>query len=380
MRMLWTVLFIAGATIVTYVIVIYPLLLGALARRAKPVQKGDRLESVSVIIAVHNGARFIRDKIESVLRLDYPRDLLEVIVVSDGSTDETDEIVREFAARGVRLMPVARGGKCAALNAAIPTARGEILLLTDVRQEIEPASLRKLVQCYADQSVGAVSGELIIRKGERQDEAETRLYWLYESWIRKQLGRLDSIFGATGPFYSIRRRLTVPIPPDILLDDVYLPMPAFLQGYRLIVEPEARAYDYPTTRDTEFGRKVRTLAGNYQILMAFPQLLGPGNRMWFHFMSYKVGRLVLPWALVAIGVASFFLPGYWATAAVALQALFYGLAAIDPLFGAGNPLKRVSSPVRTFVAMMIAAVLGLRVFFVPPRSLWKETKVTLQEP
>lgn len=370
MRMLWTLLFIASASFVTYVIVIYPLLLGALARRGNPVQKGDRLESVSVILAVHNGARFIRDKLESLLRLDYPRELLEVIVVSDGSTDGTDEIVREFADQGVRLMHVPRGGKCAALNAAIPTARGEILLLTDVRQEIEPGSLRSLVQCFADQTVGAASGELIIHKGDRQDEAETRLYWLYEIWIRKQLARIDSIFGATGALYSIRRRLTVPIPPDILLDDVYLPMPAFLQGYRLIVDPGARAYDYPTTRDTEFGRKVRTLAGNYQILMAFPRLLGPGNRMWFHFMSYKLGRLLLPWALAAMAVSSFFLPGYWATAAVASQALFYGLAALDSLLGPDNPLKRLSSPVRTFVAMMFAAVLGLKVFFVPPRSMW----------
>ncbi len=135
-----------------------------------------------------------------------------------------------------------RGGKGAALNAGIPQSKNEILLLTDVRQVVAPDSLQALIDCFADPSVGAVSGELLIRGGARHDETDIGLYWRYESWIRNKLSAIDSIFGATGPLYALRRELAVPIPPDQLLDDVYLPLAAFFRGYRLIVEPAAHAY------------------------------------------------------------------------------------------------------------------------------------------
>ena len=110
----------------------------------------------------------------------------------------------------MRLLRVEHGGKCAALNAAIPQSKNEILLLTDVRQVVAPDSLQAMIDCFADPTVGAVSGELLIREGERHDEADTGLYWRFETWIRKKLSAIDSIFGATGPFYSLRRELAVP--------------------------------------------------------------------------------------------------------------------------------------------------------------------------
>ena len=201
------------------------------------------------------------------------------------------------------------------------------------------------------------------------------LYWKYETWIRQRLSDIDSIFGATGPCYCIRRSLTKPIPPDILLDDVYLPLGAFFQGYRLVVEPRAVAFDYPTSLDSEFKRKVRTLAGNYQILSPYPGLLGPANRMWFHFVSYKLGRLLLPYFLILVLVASIWLPRPYAAELLLPQAAFYGIAAIDPLIPRGWMIKRVSSPARSFVVLVFAALLAISVFFVPPRTLWKETKV-----
>jgi poly-beta-1,6-N-acetyl-D-glucosamine synthase len=300
---------------------------------------------------------------------------LQILVVSDGSTDSTDVVVGEFASSGVELIRATRGGKCAALNQAIPRARGEILLLTDVRQLLEPESLERLISCFADPSVGVVSGELEIRPGHTHQEADIRLYWRFETWIRGQLSQIDSMFGATGPFYAMRRALAVPIPSDILLDDVYLPMAAFFAGYRLVVEPGAHGYDYPTRRDSEFRRKVRTLAGNYQILLYYPRLLGFGNRMWFHYVSYKIGRLLLPYGLLVIAVSGFFLPSPFRSPVIISQGIFYALAALDSLVADASQLKRLSSPIRTFVVMMIAAVAALRVFFVPPRSLWKETKV-----
>jgi cellulose synthase/poly-beta-1,6-N-acetylglucosamine synthase-like glycosyltransferase len=372
--MIWLVLFFASGAFILYVTAGYPLVLGALAwLRPRPIRKDGEPKSVSVIIAVHNGARFIRDKLDSVLALDYPAELIDVLVVSDESTDETDDMVREYASRGVQLMRVPKGGKPAALNAAIPRVTGEILFLTDVRQTLEASSLRRLVACYGDPQVGVTSGELLIREGESRDASDVGLYWRYESWIRNRLSSVDSMFGSTGPFYTMRRELAVEMPPDILLDDMYLPMAAFFRGYRLVVEDTARAFDYPTTRDTEFRRKVRTLAGNYQMIRLFPRLLGPGNRMCFHYLSYKVGRLLLPYALLILALSSFFLPAPWAAISVSAQALFYLLAAVDPLVPQRVVLKRLTSPVNTFVTMMIAAVRAVSVFFVPPRSLWKVT-------
>ena len=371
-----TLIFLTAIALGFYVVLGYPLLLALLVRMGqKPVCKTMQRKSVSVVIAVHNGELFIAEKVESILNLDYPAELLEIIVVSDGSTDRTASLVKQFVSENLRLIEIPRGGKCAALNEGISRSNNEILLLTDVRQTITPDSLQLLVDCFTDPAVGVVSGELKIRAGRDSGETSTGLYWRYESWIRQQLSRIDSMFGATGPFYAMRRELAVPLPLDVLLDDMYLPLAAFFKGYRLIQEPRAEALDYPTARRVEFARKVRTLAGNYQILLAYPALLGPGNRMWFHFMSYKFARLMLPWIFVVLFVSSCFLPLPWRWAGMGVQAIFYTLAAVDPWIPDGLLLKRLSSVIRTFVAMLIAAIWGLSILVVPPRSLWKETRI-----
>jgi cellulose synthase/poly-beta-1,6-N-acetylglucosamine synthase-like glycosyltransferase len=374
--MFWTLVFLTALALGIYVVAGYPLLLGILARvKSRPVLKERQQKSVSIVIAVHNGEPFIGNKLESLQRLDYPKDLIEIIVVSDGSTDQTVRIVRSFLIDNLRCLEIPRAGKCAALNEAISHAKNEILLLTDVRQTIAPNSLQLLVDCFADPSVGVVSGELKIRSSREIGEATTGLYWRYESWIRTQLGKIDSMFGATGPFYAMRRSLSVLLPVDILLDDMYLPLSAFFKGYRLVQEPFAEAFDYPTTRKAEFRRKVRTLGGNYQILLAYPALLGPQNRMWFHYVSYKFARLLLPWIFLAAFVSGFFLDSPWKWIAVGSQLIFYGLALIDPWTAEKHSLKVLTAAARTVVAMLCATVLGLSVLFVSPKSLWKETKI-----
>lgn len=363
---------ITACVLMIYILAGYPLLLRWMARRyMKPVQRRSIEPSVSLIIAVYNGDRFLEDKLQSVLALEYPADKLDIIVASDGSIDRTDEIAERYAAQRVCLLRLPRGGKPAALNAAIATARGEIVVLTDVRQPLEPHSLSRLVENFADPSVGVASGELLIRAGVSQEEADIGLYRRFENWIRGNLSALDSTFGATGSFYAIRRALAVPIPTDTLLDDVYLPLAIFFKGYRLVMDSRARAYDIPTSLDTEFPRKMRTLAGNYQILRAYPALLGPGNRMWLHFVSYKFGRLLLPWLLINFAVASFGLPSPWREGVIAGQAAFYVLALADLWILKPRGLKRLSSSAHTFLMMMIATLGGLSVFFIPPRTLWK---------
>lgn len=370
-----TVAFLLFALTVSYVLVGWPLLLGLLARlRPRSVQLGTALPSVSVIVAVHNGERFIARKLASIAALDYPRDLLQVIVISDGSDDATVSIARD--AGGVEVLDVARGGKCRALNAGIPAAHGELLFLTDVRQELAPDALRVLVAPFADPHVGAVSGELRIRAGDTRGSGDVGLYWRIETWIRDSLSTIDSMFGATGPIYCIRRTLTVPIPEQVLLDDMYLPLTAFFRGYRLVMARGAVAWDEPTSAGTEFVRKVRTLGGNLQLLRYYPGLLSPWhNRMWFHFMSYKVGRLVLPWLLMGSAVSAFWLARPWRDVVLAGIAGVLTAAVLDPVLPPSSPARRVTSPLRTFLTMMVATVLAIRVLFVDPRSLWVVTGV-----
>ena len=139
----------------------------------------------------------------------------------------------------------------------------------------------------------------MIREGANREEYNTGLYWRYEKWIRRNLNRIDAMLGATGSIYAIRRELAPQIPPEILLDDVYVPFAAAFRGSRIYFEDEAKAYDLPTALQAEFWRKVRTQAGVYQILFHFPALLSPFNRRFVHFLSHKMGRLLLPFALLA---------------------------------------------------------------------------------
>lgn len=368
--------FLLAALGISYVLVGYPLLLVVLVRLfERPVlRNAEHLDTVTVLIAVRNGERWLQRKIESVLDLDYPQELRDVIIISDGSTDATDQIAQRYADRRVRLLRVQPGGKPAALNQAVPLATGNLLFLTDVRQILKPDCLCRLVSAMADPDVGVVSGDLRIAQGQKDEEQSTGLYWRYENWIRSNLARLDSMLGATGPVNLIRRSLFTPIPPDSLLDDVYLPMSIHLKGYRLVLEPGAIALDEPTDLSTEFRRKVRTQAGMIQFIGTFPGLFSSRNRMKFHFLSLKVGRLLLPHLLMALFVSAFFLPEPWNWWAVAPQLLFWTLALADPWFAPGSTLKKVSALPRAFAVLVSSALLGLKILFVPPRKLWVEAR------
>ena len=371
--MMATVLFLLGAAFVLYVLFGYPLLLAIRARLfAKPVQKRPQEKTVSIILPVRNGEPWIRAKLRSILDLQYPRELLQILVVSDGSTDATENIVNELQAEGVELIRLAAGGKAAALNAGMERATGEILFFTDVRQPLDPSSLRDLVSCFADPEVGAVSGKLIIADSENREQDLSGIYWRYEKWIRRRLSRIDSVTGSTGCIHAIRRSLARPLPPDILLDDVYVPLSAFFSGYRVVWESKAKAFDVPASLRIEFRRKLRTQAGLYQLLGVYPQLLSRRNRMWFDFASHKLARLLLPYALLVIAVTSLGLPGQWASLAVATQVIFYGLAVADLVIPATSRLKRISSPARAFVVMMAAVLCAASILFVPATSFWKQ--------
>jgi cellulose synthase/poly-beta-1,6-N-acetylglucosamine synthase-like glycosyltransferase len=371
-------LLIGAGALILYAIGGYPLLLARSRRAAPAIGKDPAFRTtVSVLIPVHNGGQFVRQKLESVLTLEYPRELVQVLVISDGSTDETDAIVQEFAAGGVRLLRTGRRcGKTSALNLGLQHAGGEILFFTDVRQQFKPDALAHLVANFADRTVGAVSGELHLLPGDRGEQEDMSLYWRYELWARRRHSRIDSVFNTTGCIYAIRRRLVDTLPPDTIADDAILPLRAFFAGYRVILDSRAVAYDYPAISGTELRRRLRTLAGLWQVFQRTPALFTRSNRMRAHFLSHKFARLVLPWALlVFFGATLGLAAGRMRTLLLAGEGGFAMLAAVDVWVPARSAIKRISSPARTFLTMNAAALLAAAVFFVPAQDLWLPTRV-----
>lgn len=340
----------------------YPALALGLASVA-PRRRSEPREfepTVSVCMAVHNGADYLQAKLQSLQELDYPPEKLEILIYSDGSTDATEQRVLELAAADPRIR-LLRGsprlGKPTALNRLFAEARGEVLLMTDIRQTLAPGALRALVRELADPDIGCVSGSLVLR-----GETGAGLYWRYEKAIRGAEARLGNMVGVSGSIYAIRRADFRELPADVLLDDMFVPLGVVQRKKRVALSDDAEAYDHAYADEQEFGRKVRTLAGNYQLMAKLPWLLVPGkNPVWFQFVSHKLFRLLCPWALVVLLASSLMLaqspavaePERWLWRGMAsAQLLFYALAALGARAG------RIGSLARTFVVLNLAAVVG----------------------
>ena len=327
---------------IAYVYVGYPLLLGVWAavaprEREAPVS-GDRLPGVTIIIAARNEARRLPARIENLLASDYPRDRLQIVIASDGSTDDTVDALAPYA-RWIDLIMLPPGGKARALNAAVAHAAHPILVFADARQQFAPDAIPRLVRHFSKLSVGAVSGELVLdcEQGASRSTVGDGLgaYWKYEKWLRRREAIVGSTLGVTGAIYAMRRSLWEPLPPDTILDDVLGPMRVVLRRHRVIFDATALAFDEAASHaGAELRRKVRTLAGNFQLLTLEPRLLVPVvNPVWLQFVSHKLARLLVPYALVALLAASAWLAreSMLYASAFAAQLLFYGLAAYGAL-------------------------------------------------
>lgn len=328
------ILFWTSALTVAYVYVGYPLVLAAWQRVARrPIHAerpgGNSLPSVSVIVAARNEGRRLPARIDNLFAQDYPAHLVQIIVVSDGSEDDTTGRLAPYGRR-VRLIEQPPLGKASALNRGAAAATGEVLVFADARQRFQADALRHLVTPLLDERVGAVSGELVLDAEVSDAEGPASassaaegvgLYWRYEKWLRRHESEVGSTLGVTGAIWAVRRRLWQPLPPETLLDDVLAPMRVVLAGHRVVFAPDARAFDAVSADvGAEQRRKVRTLAGNYQLLVLEPRLLLPVvNPVWLPFVSHKLGRLLVPYALVALLISS---------AALASQHIFYGLALV----------------------------------------------------
>lgn len=337
------VLFWISVAFVGYVYIGYPALLGiwaALTRfrrthypsRALRLRGGrhGRLPGVSVIVAARNEAARLPARVENLLASDYPNELLQIIVASDGSSDGTAAALAPFADR-IQLLMLPASGKAAALNAGVEHARHPILVFADARQRFAPDAISRLVRHFRQPQIGAVSGELMLEPSSSTIGAGVGAYWNYEKWLRRREAVVGSTIGVTGAIYAMRRELWQPLPPETLLDDVLGPIRVVLQGYQVTFDSDALAFDEaPTNTEQELRRKMRTLAGNFQLLAQEPRLLLPGvNPVWLQFMSHKIGRLLAPYALMTIfatsaGLAS---TSWFYAAALGAQLSFFALAA-----------------------------------------------------
>jgi biofilm PGA synthesis N-glycosyltransferase PgaC len=345
----------------------YPVVIGLLARlapRARRVTPIDGAETptVTVCLPVCDGAGYLRAKIDSLLAQDYPAEKLEIIVYCDGCKDDSEAVARAIAAepasRGrIRVITEAlRLGKPTGINAVAASASGELLLLNDVRQPLSPGAVRALARTLADPSVGCATGELVLA-----GSGGAGVYWRYERWIRGQESRFRGVPGMTGAIAMMRRGDFTPLPRNVILDDVWMPMKLALDGKRVAMVAEAQAFDTAFEDDREFRRKARTLTGNYQLFAMLPALLIPfANPIWFETFSHKILRLLAPWLMVALFAVS--LVGtaagggaVWALL-VAAQLAFYVAAAAGRRAGALGRLAR------TFVVLNAAAVVGLARF------------------
>jgi cellulose synthase/poly-beta-1,6-N-acetylglucosamine synthase-like glycosyltransferase len=321
----------------------------------------DRTPGVSIVIAARNEGRRLAGRINNLLNVDYPEARRQIIIVSDGSTDDSLEVLARYEPM-VESVALSAGGKARALNAGVERARFELLVFADARQAFAPEALRALVAPFSDPQVGAVSGELVL-EGEARDrrtlmtdrrgrtvrpiaaDADRRapanrrhsmpstiaegvgLYWRYEKQIRRDESAIASTMGATGAMYAMRLSLWRPLPEDTILDDVLAPMRCVLAGSRVVFDDRARAYDRAARNATdEIRRKRRTLAGNYQLFWLEPALLLPWrNPAWIQFVSHKVARLAVPYALPPLWLLSLLLSrrSVVYAAAFAAQCLFY---------------------------------------------------------
>jgi biofilm PGA synthesis N-glycosyltransferase PgaC len=342
----------------------------------RDVQRAAYQPHVALIIVVHNEAARIARKLDSCLALDYPKNKLRIVVVSDGSSDETNVKVAKYASRGVELLELpVRRGKAACLNDAIAGCGDEVVVLTDARQRLDARAICSLAANFADRSVGAVSGELVFDTDGMTGFGEgLDVYWRYEKFIRHQESRFHSVVGMTGALCALRREYFKEIPADTILDDVVIPMNVVMQGKRVVCDKHALAFDFPS-RDPgqERRRKLRTLAGNYQLVFAHPEFFNPmRNPILFQLVSHKILRLVSPLCLAVLLATNVLLAAtaFHYQALLAAQVLAYTLSA----FGfASSPARewRLVKVSTAFLLLNWFAVLGL-VEFMRNRSphLW----------
>lgn len=337
--------------------------------------------SISVIISAYNEEAFIEGKIKNLLESDYPKEKMEILVGSDGSTDSTAAILSRMASDKVKVYAFEeRRGKPSILRDLMAHAYGEIAVFCDVRQVFDSKAIGHLAANFADEKVGCVSGELIFDANADNGVSEgVGIYWHYEKMIRSGESAVHSMVGATGAIYAIRKHLYAAMPSNTILDDVYTPLVIARQGYRCIWDVDAKAYDNAaSTPQDEYRRKVRTLAGNYQIFGMFIDLLIPFRHpVSIPLISHKLLRVIAPFFMISAFVSNLFIARqeYYAFFLIC-QMVFYILAIVGCMtYREDNKrlIARTASTIYVFCFMNFAALAGLyRYIFGRQKVAWEK--------
>jgi cellulose synthase/poly-beta-1,6-N-acetylglucosamine synthase-like glycosyltransferase len=356
------ILFWAGIMQCGWTFAFYPLIIQFLAR-IKSRDRGNLsvcqtgLPPITIIIAANNEESRICARIKNLLQCDYPSSLLEILVVSDGSSDNTVGKVESLQLENLRVLALPeKSGKPACINAAVKEASGDWLIFADSRQSFASDALQVLSRHFSNSTVGAISGQLFPNASEGGTAQGIDFYWKMEKFLRYAESRVDSCIGCTGAIYALRKELFKPIPQDTLLDDVIIPLQATHNGNRILFEPEAKAFDPQRLEPAlEKLRKTRTLAGNFQMLFRYPSWLLPWrNRLWWKLFSHKYSRLLTPVSLTSALIGSWL--GRSASPYqffLGIQLFFYGLAIIG-IFCRGIRMPLFSIPAGfLFLSVMI---------------------------
>ena len=371
--MIWMAFLFLGLVVVFVSYGGYALWVAWLAR-VRPVPTAARylpdalLPSVTCVMAASNEAVLIRHKLRGLTRQDYPADKLAIIVVSDGSTDATDAIVRAWERHDPRirlLRTERRSGKPTALNLARRHIASDVAVLMDVRQALTPGAIRELVAQLADPGVGVVSGDLRV-KGDA--------YWTYEGFVRKCESRSGSMVQVTGSLYAVRTADLPEIPPDTILDDVYVPLKVAQSGRRIVMAEAAGSLDVASrTAGDEFVRKVRTLAGLVQICHHVDGCLNPTrNPIWGRFVLHKLSRLACPYGLLLV-LTGFAMAEPLGYGTAVLIGVTVGLVAIMQWRG---PSPRAVRLLRSFLALNLAALWAMPSYYLGRTSVtWRRVGV-----
>jgi biofilm PGA synthesis N-glycosyltransferase PgaC len=326
---------LAALGLLAAVWVVYPLAVAALAalRRARSVPSGEEASLVSVVLATRGPAEAIERRIADLVASAYDPSRMEIVVSLDAAADLSAPALGVSTIGRVRVTVVpgdAPGGKAATVNAGVRAARGDVLVFADTHQRFHRDAIPRLERTLRTPRVGAVSGSLELPAG-RGGRSLIHWYWRYERWLRHCEATVHSSVGVTGAIYAMRRSAWSPLPPGLILDDLYAPMRAVFAGYRVLFAEDARASDTrPAAPAQEFNRKVRTLTGVIQLCAWMPGVLVPWrNPVWVQFLFHKVLRLLTPYLVLIAAVTAGALALDWLAAnARAALALGVGLAAL----------------------------------------------------
>jgi biofilm PGA synthesis N-glycosyltransferase PgaC len=371
------VLFLICTIAFVYTFFGYPFILFYLTRNKKEnAISPEYSPEITIILCIYNSAHLLKARINNLLACSYPSDKIKIIIVSDGSTDFPNTVVDQLNGKEITFIHYPENqGKSFALELALKKAKTDLVAFADIRQSFEFDALQHLAKHFIVPDVGAVSGNLVIREDESNKASEPGLYWKYEKWIREKESDINSMLGVTGAIYMARRKLIPKIPADTLLDDMYIPLSMIKEGYKIKFESDAIAYDISSqSPEEEFHRKVRTLAGNFQLVAQMPWLLSiTKNPLFFQFFSHKIMRLIVPYCLLFIFLTSYLLNGNIYNAIFILQVCFYTYSSLSFLLLKKDIKLPFASATISFCSLHLASLLaGWKYLFFSPEKLWQK--------